>query len=86
MSTAELHPRREPLRELAEAFSTVTQLLLQRGVGLDDALSMFASGYIRSALSRNGGNMTQAAAALGIHRNTLRARLQKNGQKLKGTE
>jgi DNA-binding protein Fis len=30
-------------------------------------------------LKRHGGNVSQAASALGIHRNTLRQKLQRNG-------
>mgnify|MGYP000545037801 CR=1 FL=1 len=35
--------------------------------------------YLRSAVARHSGNLSQAAAMLGIHRNTLRAKLQRNG-------
>jgi DNA-binding NtrC family response regulator len=70
---------RASLRALSEAFATVTDLLLDRGVGLEEAVNAFSSGYVRSALRRNGGNLSQAAASLGIHRNTLRSKLGRNG-------
>jgi DNA-binding NtrC family response regulator len=76
----EAPPRpRASLRELSEAFATVTDLLLDRGVGLEEAVSAFSCGYVRSALRRKGGNLSQAAASLGIHRNTLRSKLGRNG-------
>jgi len=69
------------LRELGDAFGTVTDALLDRGLQLEEALNVFEVRYVRSAVERHSGNLSQAAAALGIHRNTLRSKLQKNGQR-----
>jgi DNA-binding NtrC family response regulator len=55
--------------------------LLDRGLQLEEALNVFEVRYVRSAVARHSGNLSQAAAALGIHRNTLRAKLQRNGQR-----
>jgi DNA-binding NtrC family response regulator len=80
--THEAPPKpRASLRELSQAFGTVTDLLLDRGVGLEEAVSAFSTGYVRSAVARHGGNLSQAAAALRIHRNTLRVKMQRNGHR-----
>ena len=73
--------RRESLRELGEAFATVASVLLERGVGLEEAVSAFEGGYVLSAVERCGGNLSQAAGMLGVHRNTLRLKLHRNGQR-----
>jgi len=79
MSTGK-QERRPTLRELGQSLATVAGALLDRGVGLDEAVASFEAGYLRSALDRHRGNLSQAAAALGIHRNTLRAKLQRDGR------
>jgi two-component system nitrogen regulation response regulator GlnG len=43
------------------------------------ALDSLENDAIRRALKQSGGNLTRAAAALGIHRNTLRQKLKKAG-------
>lgn len=53
--------------------------LLDRGVGLQEALQAFEARYVKAALSRHGDNISQAAVTLGVHRNTLRWKLQRNG-------
>jgi DNA-binding NtrC family response regulator len=78
--------RRAALRELGDALGNVADVLLDRGLQLDEALNVFEVRYVRSAMARHAGNLSQAAAALGIHRNTLRSKLQRNGQRnRKGT-
>ncbi|HUK12564.1 MAG TPA: helix-turn-helix domain-containing protein [Thermoanaerobaculaceae bacterium] len=72
--------RRTALRELSDALGNVAEALLDRGVELEEALGIFEVRYLRSAVARNGGNLSQASAALGIHRNTLRAKMQRNGR------
>lgn len=69
------------LREAGNALGTVADALLDRGLQLDEALNLFEVRYVRSAVDRHSGNLSQAATALGIHRNTLRSKLQKNGQR-----
>jgi two-component system response regulator AauR len=79
MSTGK--PERRPtLRELGQSLAAVAGALFDRGIGLDEAVASFEAGYLRSALDRHRGNLSQAAAALGIHRNTLRAKLQRDGR------
>ena len=45
--------------------------MVDAGVFFQDAVSEFEKRYIRRVLESNGGNQSQAAKALGIHRNTL---------------
>ncbi len=45
--------------------------LVERGVFFQDAVSEFEKNYIRKVLDLNGGNQSESAKALGIHRNTL---------------
>ncbi len=45
--------------------------MVENGVFFLDAVSEFEKRYIRKVLEINRGNQSQAAKALGIHRNTL---------------
>jgi DNA-binding NtrC family response regulator len=81
VSPTNVEERRAALRELGDALSSVADALLDRGLALDEALNVFEVRYVRSAVARHSGNISQAAAALGIHRNTLRGKLQRNGQR-----
>ena len=82
MSPSTGEDRRAALRELSDALGSVAEALLDRGVALDEALGVFEVRYLRSAVARTGGNLSQAASALGIHRNTLRSKLHRNGRPL----
>jgi len=81
VSPSTVEERRAALRALGEALGNVADALLDRGLPLDEALNVFEVRYLRSAVARHSGNLSQAAAALGIHRNTLRGKLQRNGQR-----
>ncbi len=81
MSPSNVEERRAALRELGDALSSVADALLDRGLALEEALNVFEVRYVRSAVARHSGNLSQAASALGIHRNTLRSKLQRNGQR-----
>jgi DNA-binding NtrC family response regulator len=81
VSPSNVDERRAALREVGDALGSVADALLDRGLQLDEALNVFEVRYVRAAVARHGGNLSQAAAALGIHRNTLRAKLQRNGQR-----
>jgi DNA-binding NtrC family response regulator len=86
VSPTNVDERRAALRELGDALGNVADALLDRGLQLEEALKVFEVRYVRSAVARHRGNISQAAAALGVHRNTLRSKLQRNGQrKKKGT-
>ncbi len=71
----------DALRAISEAVVSVADALLDRGVTLEEAVAAFETRLVKQALSRHGGNVSQAAEALGIHRNTLRQKLQRNGVK-----
>lgn len=71
--------RREALRRLGDTVSTVADALLDRGLDLAAAVAAFEAKYVTAAIERHGGNLSQAAQALGIHRNTLRAKMKRNG-------
>ena len=45
--------------------------MVDSGLFFQDAVSEFEKRYIRKVLEVNRGNQSQAAKALGIHRNTL---------------
>jgi len=45
--------------------------MVDSGLFFQDAVSEFEKRYIRKVLDVSGGNQSQAAKALGIHRNTL---------------
>lgn len=72
---------RETLQQLTDALASAAGKLMDRGLPLGDAVSAFELRYLREAVRRNRGNLSQAAAMLGIHRNTLRSKLQRNGNR-----
>jgi transcriptional regulator with PAS, ATPase and Fis domain len=43
----------------------------EKGIRFEDAVREFEKRFIARVLSRSAGNLTRAADALGIHRNTL---------------
>lgn len=67
---------------MGEAFASLADAMLDRGLGLEEALAALEGRYVRAAVERHGGNLSQAAHALGIHRNTLRAKLKRNGARV----
>ena len=52
-----------------------------KGVKLKDAVSVFEKKYIAGVLESVEGNRQKAAELLGIHRNTLLAKMSGDGQK-----
>ncbi|MCU0292005.1 MAG: helix-turn-helix domain-containing protein [Thermoanaerobaculaceae bacterium] len=69
------------LRELGDALTRLADALLARGVPLQDAMDAFELRFLKAAVHRHGGNLSHAATELGIHRNTLRSKLQRNGRR-----
>jgi transcriptional regulator with PAS, ATPase and Fis domain len=64
--------------EIAEG--TTRTVPVTPGCGDDsDTLSKMEASHISHVLAKVGGNLTQAAEALGIHRNTLRRKLRDHG-------
>ncbi len=49
--------------------------MLDRGIPFQKAVKEFEKQFIMKSLERSGDNRTQAAKALGIHRNTLQKKL-----------
>jgi DNA-binding NtrC family response regulator len=53
------------------SFDVLIAGLLEGGFFLEQAVEILEKGMIEGALSRSKGNQSEAAKALGIHRNTL---------------
>ena len=53
--------------------------LVRQGVTLDQARKEFERQYIVSTLRTNSGSFSRSAARLGVHRNTLRNKLDNLG-------
>jgi DNA-binding NtrC family response regulator len=49
--------------------------LVSKGIPLETARKEFERKYVATAVTRSSGNLGQAAKSLGIHRNTLRAKI-----------
>lgn len=72
--------KREPtpsLAEIAKAMNVVLEGMLSNSFSLEDAVGVFERRYVEAAVARFRGNIQQAAAALQIHRNTLRVKLRR---------
>ena len=70
---------------MKEKFESLVQHLLGGNIYLGEAIEILEKNMIRSALSGASGNQSEAAKQLGIHRNTLLAKIRKyeleNGRK-----
>ena len=60
---------------LREQMEIMINELLDGRILLDEAIGEFEKLYIEKALARNSDHVSNTAAALGIHRNTLSKRL-----------
>jgi DNA-binding NtrC family response regulator len=49
--------------------------MINRGILFDEAVKEFEKNFILKVLSRHNNNLSKAAEALGIHRNTLSKRM-----------
>ena len=79
MSGWRVREQRPTLAEVGDSLGALADALLDRGVGLGEAVQAFEARYVRAAVARHDGNISQAAVSLGIHRNTLRWKLRGNG-------
>ncbi|HPR63603.1 MAG TPA: helix-turn-helix domain-containing protein [Thermoanaerobaculia bacterium] len=59
---------------------TLIRQLVHDGIPLKQACQEFEIKYIQEALKLNDGNLSRAAKALGVHRNTLYNRLKGTDQ------
>jgi DNA-binding NtrC family response regulator len=70
---------------MKERFDTLVEHLLSGNIFLEQAIEILEGSMVRLALDRAKGNQCSAAKQLGIHRNTLLAKIRKydvvNGRK-----
>src|SRR5262245_29573935 len=64
--------RGKPMKSELEA---LVDQMITRGILFDEAVKEFEKNFILKVLSRHNHNLSKAAEALGIHRNTLSKRL-----------
>ena len=57
---------------LNRQLSSIVDELVRQGVTLEQARKEFERQFITASIARNGGNLCRSARSLGIHRNTLR--------------
>jgi|GEM_PF-1950972 len=74
--------RTPSLGEMARAMDIVLAGMLDSAMSLAEAVRTFELRYVEAALERYGGNQQRAAAALQIHRNTLRAKLRRRPRRV----
>ena len=53
--------------------------MVVRGIHMDEAVRQLEAHFLRRVLEKHRGNQSKAAQALGIHRNTLRNKMQRCG-------
>jgi DNA-binding NtrC family response regulator len=54
---------------------SIIDQMITRGILFDEAVKEFEKNFILKVLSRHNNNLSKAAEALGIHRNTLSKRI-----------
>ncbi|HEX9699274.1 MAG TPA: helix-turn-helix domain-containing protein [Acidobacteriota bacterium] len=64
---------------LQQRLGALVDEMVSRGIRLDEAERELEAHFLRRVLQDAGGNQCRAAEALGIHRNTLRRKLQRCG-------
>ena len=71
---SEAHNKVLPMKSdsLNRQLSTIVDELVRQGVTLAQARREFERQFITASIERNGGNLCRSARSLGIHRNTLR--------------
>ena len=66
----------EPLHVRIDAIAAE---LVSKGIRLDEAAREFERRFIAQAMAQAGGNKSDAAKLLGVHRNTLASKLNSHG-------
>jgi len=64
---------------LQSRLESIVADMLDGGLRMDEAVRELESHFLRQVLQRHDGNQSRAAAALGIHRNTLRNKMRRGG-------
>ena len=59
--------------------------MIEGGIRLEDALAAFERAFITKALERHEGHLSKTADFLGIHRNTVSARVKSYKKKARAT-
>jgi len=60
-----------PQPRLKERIESICRDMIEKGILFSEATEHFERCFIMEVMRRNRGNLTKAAASLGIHRNTL---------------
>jgi DNA-binding protein Fis len=66
-------------RSMKQELEALTGEMVAGGIRLDEAMREFEVHFIMQVLQAHNGNQSRAAAALGMHRNTLRNKLRRLG-------
>ena len=61
---------------LKERLENICAEMVEKGILFSEAVSQFERCFIAEYLTRSDGNLTRAAAGLGLHRNTLAKKIQ----------
>lgn len=64
---------------MKETFGQLVDHLMHGGFSMDEAVGILEKTMIGRALDRFEGNQSEASKALGIHRNTLRTKMEAYG-------
>ena len=64
---------------LQSRLESIVADMLDGGLRMDEAVRELESHFLRQVLQRHDGNQSRAAAAMGIHRNTLRNKMRRVG-------
>ena len=56
---------------LKERMEALCRDMIEKGILFSEAMEHFERCFIAEVMRKNRGNLTRAAASLGIHRNTL---------------
>ena len=64
---------------MKERFEGLVEHLLAGNIFLQQAVEVLERGMLQGALAQNGGNQSEAAKQLGIHRNTLQRKIVQYG-------
>ena len=66
-------------RDLHARLEQIVADMMAGGIRMDEAVRELEAHFLRRILDEHRGNQVKAAAALGIHRNTLRNKLRRCG-------